>query len=430
MSMSDLTQRGSASMIRRIKPEQAQLGMYIHSLGGSWLSHPFWRTKFVLASQSDVNGIHASSIPYLEIDDELGIGLSEDSLASNLPHDPPPHHSRNFSQRPSRFAPSRLIAPRARLPSKGAASPERQRALMTVSRSKRVMRGMFESVRLGRAVKVADVLPLVDEIAQSVESGELSLLEVVQLKNSDEYTYLHSVAVSALMANFARHSGKSPADMREYGLAGLLHDIGKIKIDQAILHKQGKLTDDEFILVKEHAEQGYQLLREVTEIPDLALDVVRHHHEKVDGTGYPFGLSGDGLSEGARIGAICDVYDALTSNRAYKQAWTPSKALSAMWGWQGHFDRDMLFSFMQSLSIFPVGMLVHMRSGRLGVVLDPAEGQTQARVRCFYDTAAGAMIEPEEVPLAGGDCEDDVMAPADPTDWELGNPSQTIASAA
>jgi putative nucleotidyltransferase with HDIG domain len=417
-------------MIRRIKPEEAQLGMYIHSLGGSWLSHPFWRTKFVLTSQSDVNSLHASNVPYVEIDDELGIGLSDDQLASNQSDNPPTRPVRKVSDKAARFAPSRLITPRAPVPNKGAASPQRQRALMTVSRSKRIMRGMFESVRLGRAVRVADVLPLVDEIAQSVESGELSLLEVVQLKSSDEYTYLHSVAVSALMANFARHTGKPATGMREYGLAGLLHDIGKIKIDQAILHKQGKLTDDEYILVKEHAEQGYQLLREVTEMPDLALDVARHHHEKVDGTGYPFGLSGDALSEAARIGAICDVYDALTSNRAYKQAWTPSKALSAMWGWQGHFDQDMLFSFMQSLSIFPVGMLVHMRSDRLGVILEPAEGRTQVRVRCFYDIAAGAMIEPEEVPLGGTDSDDDVLAPANPNDWELGIPTPPIASAA
>jgi HD-GYP domain-containing protein (c-di-GMP phosphodiesterase class II) len=290
-----------------------------------------------------------------------------------------------------------------------------------VSRALKVLRRAFDDARLGRAVRMAEVTTVVDEVVESVERGPRTLLEVLRTKTRDEYTYLHSVAVCTLMVNVARQLGKGDGETRDYGLAGLLHDLGKMGISELILNKAGALTEAEFAAVRTHPEHGYQLLCETPDIPEMALDVCRHHHEKMDGTGYPFGLPAEAISLVARVGAVCDVYDALTSDRVYKEAWSPGEAIAAMWSWEGHFDRQLLFTFMQSVGIFPTGMLVQLRSNRLAIVLDPKRRNSGPRVLAFYATRDRAFIEAEEIVIKDNLANDSIVAPAEPEDWGLEN---------
>src|SRR5690606_37008692 len=150
---------------------------------------------------------------------------------------------------------------------------------------------------------------------------------------ADEYTYMHSVAVCALMAALARTLGLNEAEQREAATAGLLHDVGKMAIPIEILNKPGRLTDDEFRLIMTHPDAGYVMLMRGGLVPNVALDVCLHHHEKFDGSGYPHGLQGDGISLQARMGALCDVYDAVTSDRPYKKGWNPAEAIHRMAQW-------------------------------------------------------------------------------------------------
>lgn len=320
--------------------------MYVRALGGTWFSHPFWKTRFKLTSQADVDRLRASDVPYVEIDDALGIGLGASELCEPAAPDD--------AALPAHLAPEgqsgRLVMRRA------SGGPDRallarSQAARTVTRAKAVMQEMFAAARLGQNIPTAEAAKLVDEIDHVIATGERALLDVVRMKRADEYTYLHSVAVCALMLTLARHIGLAPTEVRECGLAGLLHDVGKMKVPPEILHKQGPLSDSEFACVKTHAQQGYEVLCEAADLPAAVLVVARFHHEKIDGTGYPLGLSGDQIPLVARMGAICDVYDALTSNRAYKQAWAPARALAAMAQWPGHFDRQLLSSFVQCLDL-------------------------------------------------------------------------------
>ncbi|BBC71841.1 conserved hypothetical protein [Altererythrobacter sp. B11] len=404
-------------MERRISPEEARLGMYICGFGGSWFDHPFWRVRFVLRKDSDLERLQQSGVPYVVIDDALGIG----------PVEPEPEAAPSpAAARPPRkmAAPRRLAEPAPRpapAGDYGAAqqAAERRQAIALVSRSKKVMRYVFEGARLGRAVKVAEVLDVVDDITRSVERAPRTLLDVIRLKNRDEYTYFHSVAVCTLMVNFARHLGLGEEETRELGLAGLLHDIGKMSIPDEVLNKPDRLTDEEFAVVRAHPERGYKMLSETPEVSAAALDVCRHHHEKMDGRGYPYGLAAEDISRAARMGAICDVYDALTSDRIYKAAWHPSEALAAMWGWEDQFDRALLFAFMQSLAVFPEGMLVRMRSNRLAIVLKSKRRNARTRVLCFYNTCEGSFIPAEETVLGPGLASDSIVAPATPEEWGL-----------
>jgi putative nucleotidyltransferase with HDIG domain len=342
-------------VIQRIKPEQVRMGMYVRRLGGSFFRHPFWRTRFMLTAQSDVELLRNCAIPYVEIDASLGCGPAD----AAEPQRPAPSFlvdriGENRGRQRSRPAIKRA-GPMTR-----AERAAHGRAARSVARGKAVVEAMFETARLGGAVPVTEALELVEEIDDLFERGEYMLLDAVQMKTADEYTYLHSVAVCALMLKLARQLGLPTEAARECGLAGLLHDVGKMRVPAEVLHKRAALTDDEFELVKAHAEEGFLILRDVAGLPATAMEVARLHHEKIDGTGYPLGLTGEEIPMIAKMGAICDVYDALTSNRAYKAAWTPAKALETMAAAPGHFDAALLQSFAQCIE---------------GAVLTPEEAQ-------------------------------------------------------
>ena len=381
--------------------------MYIHGFGGSWFKHPFWYSKFLLASDEDVAKVRNSDVPYVLIDDDLGAGV--ESAASALVRPIQPAAPAPPRGRPA-YAPEPTIAQAKR-------ADERSAAQQMMRRSIKAVRGVFDDVRLGKAVRVAAVSHIVDEVQESIERSPHALLSVLRLKSRDEYTYAHSVAVCTLMVNVARHIGLDDVTVRDFGLAGLLHDIGKMGVPEEILNKPGRLTDDEFAAMKGHPGHGHSLLESAPGMVEAALDVCLHHHEKMDGTGYPFGLAGETISVAARLGAICDVYDALTSDRIYKDAWRPAEAIAAMWSWDGHFDRTLLFSFMQSIAMFPAGMLVRLRSNRLGVVLDNGKRVSRPRICAFYATPTREFIEAEIVAIRDSLAGDQIIGREDPAHW-------------
>ena len=249
-------------------------------------------------------------------------------------------------------------------------SQELQEAARLRARSGEAMRRLFADVRLGNAIEPSVCAPLVDDVMESINRHPDALLSLARLKTADEYTYMHSVAVCALMVALGRQLGLNDAQCHEAGMAGMLHDLGKAAMPQEILNKPGKLTPEEFDIIKQHAMRGYEMLVAGANVSEGVLDVCRHHHERWDGTGYPDGLAGEQISLLARMGAVCDVYDAVTSDRPYKAGWDPAHSLSQMATWKGHFDTTVFQSFVKSIGIYPTGSLVRMRSGRLAVVLE------------------------------------------------------------
>lgn len=395
--------------------------MFVHGFGGSWFSHPFWRGKFLVENEEDAEKIRQSSASYVLIDVERGAAPADPQPVPERKVEAPA--AKGKAQRTSRAA-EREMPPEHR-PMQDIAAERREAdkraAQALVQRSKKVMKVVFDGARLGRAVRVQEVSSIVDEVSESVARNRHALLGVTRLKDKDEYTYLHSVAVCTLMVNMAQHLGLEAATVREYGMAGLLHDIGKMGIPEEVLNKPGRLTDEEFALVRGHPEFGHKQLLETADIPEAALDVCLHHHEKIDGTGYPFGLPADQISLAARIGAICDVYDALTSDRIYKQAWTPPEALAAMWSWEGHFEPALLFAFMQSIGVFPVGMLVRLRSNRLGVVLENQRRHSRPRACAFFATRERTFIDPEIIVIKDDLAGDQIIGVEEPRHWGFTN---------
>lgn len=267
--------------------------------------------------------------------------------------------------------------------------------------SKSAVVEMFGDARMGRAIAIDKADELVDNISRSISRHPNAFISLVRLKNATEYTYMHSVAVCALMIAVAHQLDFSEELIHQAGLAGLLHDIGKMAISGAILNKPGKLTEDEFAVIRQHPQRGAQILRASAPLCEAVMDVCLHHHEKMDGSGYPDRLVGEQISLFSRMAAVCDVYDAVTSDRPYNQAWSPAIAIQKMSGWKRHFDNTVFHAFVKSVGIYPVGSIVRLSSGNIGVIIEqnPCSLLTP-KVKIFFSTTSNAYITPTIIDMS------------------------------
>lgn len=395
-------------MLKRIPVKHLKPGMYIHELCGSWMEHPFWRSAFLLDDPADLHRIVECGIHEVWIDTDKGADVISAEAVDKADRDA--EVERELARAATAPAPRPVSM-----------KEELARAAQICSRSKEAVVSMFSEVRMGRAIDAEAAMPLVEEISQSVARNPGALISLARLKTADDYTYMHSVAVCALMLALARQLGLDEAQTRLAGLAGLLHDLGKALIPNEILNKPGKLSDEEFEIIKGHPAAGHQLLVEGSGADAVVMDVCLHHHEKVDGNGYPHHLKADQISLFAKMGAVCDVYDAITSNRPYKAGWDPAESIRRMVEWsKGHFDETIFQAFVRSVGIYPVGSLVRLESGRLGVVMEQgSKSLLQPRVRVFYSTRADAHIVPEIVDLARPGCADRIKGTEDPSRWHF-----------
>jgi HD-GYP domain-containing protein (c-di-GMP phosphodiesterase class II) len=273
---------------------------------------------------------------------------------------------------------------------------------------------------MGLAVDAQSCLPLVESITASVWRNGAALVSLARLKTHDDYSYMHSVAVCALMVSLARQLGQGEDQARTTGMAGLLHDLGKALMPLDVLNKPGKLTAAEFDIMKQHPLRGHELLSEARGADEQAMDVCLHHHEKFDGSGYPEGLSVAAIGQMARMGAICDVYDAITSNRPYKAGWDPAESIARMASWKGHFDEDILKAFIRSIGIYPTGSLVRLASGRLAIVVEQNRARlTAPKVKVFFSTKSNMPLKPELLDLLEAEGRDRIERRESPGDWQF-----------
>lgn len=398
-------------MLRKISVRQLRVGMYLHEFCGSWMDHPFWRNGFLITDSAEIASILATSITQVWIDPDRGLDVESGAPA--------------VSEVQARVQAEKTLHARdAQTPPPPAAVPmaeEIERASRICRQAKRAVQNMFAEARLGKAVDTGSAKQLVEEITDSVARNPGALISLARLKSVDDYTYMHSVAVCAMMVALARQLGLDDAQTRLAGLCGLVHDLGKAAMPLEVLNKPGKLTDAEFAIIKTHPREGYKMLQRSADVPAEVMDVCLHHHEKVDGSGYPEGLRQGDIGLFARMGAVCDVYDAITSNRPYKMGWDPSESLRRMAEWSdGHFDRQIFQAFVKSLGIYPVGSLVQLSSGRLGVVIEQTgKSLVTPVVKVFFSTKSNMRIVPELINLARPGTTEKIVNREDPGKWRF-----------
>ena len=290
------------------------------------------------------------------------------------------------------------------------------------ARAKTAVVEMFSHVRMGRALELEHIGALVDDISSSIARHPNAFISLARLKSLNDYTYMHSVAVCALMIALGNQLNLPAALIRRVGMAGLLHDIGKMAIPGAILNKPGRLSGDELELVRTHPLEGEKTLLATSLLCDMVVDVCLHHHERIDGSGYPHQLAGDQISLFARMAAVCDVYDAITSDRSYNQGWDPAVAIQQMSTWDGHFDDEVFRAFLKSVGIYPVGSIVQLKSGSIGVVIEQhADSLLTPKIKLFFLPVLNIYITPKIIDLSDPEQTDRIIARVPPQRYGFKN---------
>jgi putative nucleotidyltransferase with HDIG domain len=309
------------SSLLRIDKSEARIGMFVHGFGKEWLRSPFATNQFKLASPADLKTLHESSVTTLIIDLSKGVG------------------------------PTSAAAPQA-----AARQSDGQDTVAEVlKKTTGMVRSIFSDAASSMRIDRQQVDSVVDIVDQLLCTRPASVLSLTKLKTKDEITFQHSIAVCALMGIFARHLKLDHTLVRVLSIGGLLHDIGKIRIPTSILTKSDALEAHEMAVMRTHPREGYAMLARTKGLPQIVGKICLQHHEKLDGSGYPDGLKDRQISAAARIAAICDVFDALTSVRHYKKGFTPQAAAAMMDSWDGHFDRPLLKQFFDCMGLQPPG---------------------------------------------------------------------------
>ena len=338
--------------VRHLRP-----GVFVSRLDRPWLGTPFLLQGFRLGSWHQVEEV-TRCCSYVYIDPQRGDDLPEAM--------DPVRHVAETSAEMRGAALSRPPAPAYSVKFKDEIGP----ATDLHRHATQFMTGLLDDVRVGRSVNLAVAREAVEEITQSVLRNPDAMLLINQLRETDEYTVLHSVRVCVLVLAFGRYLGLERSDLEVLGIGGLLHDVGKMRVPAEILNKPGPLTEAEFEVMKAHVVRGVRLLEAVKDMPAGAIEVARNHHERYDGSGYPRGLRGKALGRFGLIAGIVDVYDAVTSDRVYGQATTPFEALRYIYQQRGtHFDEELVLQFIQCIGVYPVGSCVQMNTGHIGLVI-------------------------------------------------------------
>ena len=380
-------------MIKRIPLHQLKPGMFIHDLNCSWVVHPLFLTRFKVKSEQEIEKIDALGVREVYIDNALGDDL-RDALTMDEVKQDIEGELLQLAQTSGNM-PERRISREAEI---GVAVGIHQQA-------NQVVRDMMSDARLGRQMEGESVGLAIEGITDSILRNSNALIQLSQIKSKDDYTFLHSVGVCALMTSFcnALYLGKDVT--RQVSIGSLMHDIGKMQVPNEILNKPGRLSESEFDEMKRHVAYGSDLVAGVEWMTPISRAVLEQHHERYDGSGYPAGLKGEQISQFGQMAAIVDVYDAITSERVYHQAMAPVEALRKLQEWSKfHFNEELVRHFIRSVGIYPVGTLVKLESGLLGIVLEQNGADLLSPVlRVVYDAGNRWAVTPYDLDLAAAD---------------------------
>ncbi|MCJ8318962.1 MAG: HD-GYP domain-containing protein [Colwellia sp.] len=316
---------------------------------------------------------------------------------------------------------SKTLVAKPKLPKdKATIIAEVKEAKEIFEQSKAIQKEVFASALNGTTLDLEPVIEITNKSVDAIFNNPDSLACMINIREKNEYLLEHSVAVSVYITIFARHLKISKKIVQHLSIGAFLHDVGKIMIPDEILNKPGKLTDEEFTIMKTHASHSIDIIKKTPGISKLSLQIAAQHHEKINGFGYPNQLKGDEITRYGRMIAICDIFDALTATRVYKKGFTHAKAFSILLelAKQNHLDSGLVDEFIKCVGTFPVGSLVQLNSKKLAIVEQRNDGDiTNPKVRSFYSVKLNHFLNTQDIDLT--DTEDFIVKGVRAEDFDL-----------
>lgn len=328
----------------KVVTHDLQLGMYVVELDRPWIETPFHFQGFLISSEQEIDQL-------CEYCDHVYIDVTQTEIKYR-------------EKRKNR------TTVKNRRVYKVSTERELPVAVAHYDHAKQVVDRSLSALRLSHDINTTEVKTAVRSCVKSVIKNPNAMLWLTQIKNKDDYTAEHSLRVSVMAVALGRELELLEKELEDLGVAAMLHDVGKVKIPDEVLNKEGALTDEEYVIMKGHAGFGRQLLMSKSDVPPVAVDVAYSHHEHLNGRGYPRGVTAEKIPYFAKIVSVVDAFDAITSDRVYSNARSTLEALRILYECRGQqFDEDIVRAFIRLVGIYPPGHIVELTNGEAGIIL-------------------------------------------------------------
>lgn len=380
---------------QKIDIQSLKKGMYVCDLDRPWLDSPFLFQGFTVKSDDELKQL-IDLCQYVYVDPEK----CEDGVLDGIVNNEATGAGEDKNKASTNTGNSR--------PYTTSFEDEMRTARELHKDSMHFVSELFNDVRSGKPIDAKGARMLVSQMVASILRNPDALVLLSNLREHDEYSVAHSINVCTLALNFARFLGMADEELHELGMAALLHDIGEVRVPLDIIHKEGLLNSQEKSLMESHTTHGAEILRNSEDIPSSAIEVALSHHERCNGKGYPAGLVSDRITQFAKIVAIIDVYDSVTTPLSYRKGISSTEALKNMYNWRNElFDSTLVEKYIQCLGIYPVGSVVELNTGEVGIVISVSlEKRLQPKLMLVRDHDKQPYMPPKIFDLSQYDQEE------------------------
>jgi len=373
-------------MIKKVKVNDLQLGVFIHDFNCDWGEGNIYIEKMLIRDLRIIEIIKSWGIEEVYIDTERGRDITQPNKARP--------HTAVFTKTETvqNGTPKRDAGPS---PSPIPFAIEARNAIKLRRDAVKVIKDTIARINEGKSPNIELTYELAGRMQSSLKRNRDALLLLTRIRKKDEYTLYHSISVSSLLLNFCDYRGIPEKQTLDLAVGALFHDIGKTRVANAILNKPSKLSPSEFNEMKRHVEFSVDILRDARNLPLECYDIALHHHERIDGTGYPHGLKQEKIGFGAQLTAICDVFDAITSARCYKEALGTVNGLKTVYEESGsHFNKEYAHDFIRCMGVYPVGTCVRLEDGKIGLIAERTSDMQKPIVKVFRDERRKERFKP------------------------------------
>lgn len=367
----------------KVPVDVLEIGMYVSELDRPWVETPFIFQGFLITNEDELDQLH-QHCEYVIIDTEKSQVAIPEIRVERVVQDKPEPVQEHVLAYVESF------------------ENEFPRAKKIYERIQPQIKSVFKDVRIGRAIRSAEIRASIEDITRSIIRNPDAMMLMTNMKAVDDYLIIHSLNVCILSLIFARFIGLEEKQMNELGTGALLHDVGEIRLPNELLSKPSELSAEEHATMQKHTEYGVAILKGSDGIPETALDIALHHHERVDRSGYPNRLSGQETSLFAKIVGIVDTFDSLTSTTPFRSYISSTDALKSMYDWRGTlFDENLVENFIKCMGVYPVGSTLELSNGEIGIVISaPPGNRLQPKLLLVQDDQKNFYDPPKIINLS------------------------------